>query len=234
LKTEGRYINTYKAFHGSMVPNWLLIRTEVSPGAKLAYARLSQFAGRNMIAFPGLDVLAAELGVSERQLFNYVTELKEHGLLEVERRGLGRVNHYRFLNHPWIDFLREEPETSDLDRKDTSDQDQQDIATPLKRIIRRESEEELYPGFEDFWKEYPKKIDKIKTRKAWRKISPNADLRISIMGALLRQKLLPSWNKEQGQYIPHPTSWLNGRRWEDQYEVPEPEPARQGVWGKKL
>ena len=33
------------------------------------------------------------------------------------------------------------------------------------------------------------------------------------------QKKSNSWIKEDGQYIPNPASWLNGKRWEDEYGV---------------
>ena len=131
MKTEGRYINTYKAFVGSMVPNWLLSRTEVSHGAKLAYARLAQYAGDNMVAYPKRVTLAAELGVSARQLDRYLTELEtKHELIEVEQLGLRRANRYRFLRHPWMESAN--------------------LTTPLKkekRIIRRRTKKTVFQTY---------------------------------------------------------------------------------------
>jgi hypothetical protein len=42
-----RRINPFRLFVGSMIPNWLQCRPEVSQGAKLAYARLAQYAGKD-------------------------------------------------------------------------------------------------------------------------------------------------------------------------------------------
>ena len=28
-----------------------------------------------------------------------------------------------------------------------------------------------------------------------------------------------NWNKDNGQYIPNPTTWLNQKRWEDEIEI---------------
>ena len=33
------------------------------------------------------------------------------------------------------------------------------------------------------------------------------------------QKQSAQWSKDNGQFIPHPTTWLNGKRWEDQITV---------------
>ena len=36
------------------------------------------------------------------------------------------------------------------------------------------------------------------------------------MSAIEAQKKSPQWTKDGGQFIPHPATWLNGKRWEDQ------------------
>jgi DNA replication protein DnaC len=33
---------------------------------------------------------------------------------------------------------------------------------------------------------------------------------------LEKQKVSTEWLKDGGQFIPHPATWLNGRRWEDE------------------
>lgn len=95
-------INPWKLFHGAMVPNWLLVRTEVSQGAKLCYARLAQYAGERNDCRPKQATLAAELGVCERTAHDYLQELQKHGLVEPERRGLGKSNRYHFLDNAWM------------------------------------------------------------------------------------------------------------------------------------
>lgn len=47
-----------------------------------------------------------------------------------------------------------------------------------------------------------------------------------MMQALGRQKALADWQKDGGQYIPLPTTWLNGERWEDVEQVEVQPPAR--------
>jgi hypothetical protein len=71
-------------------------------------------------------------------------------------------------------------------------------------------------GFDGFWSAYPKKVKKTAARSAWDKIGPDADLTRTILAAIERQKQSTDWTKNGGEYVPHPTSWLNGRRWEDE------------------
>lgn len=74
-------------------------------------------------------------------------------------------------------------------------------------------------GFEEFWVSYPKKIAKQNALKAWFKLSPDVVLAGNILAALERHKTNPSWLKDNGQWIPLPASWINGRRWEDEINV---------------
>lgn len=68
-------------------------------------------------------------------------------------------------------------------------------------------------GFELFWDSYPRKIAKQNALKAWLKVNPDVE---KIMAALEVQKDSEQWRKDGGQFIPHPATWLNGRRWEDE------------------
>ena len=73
--------------------------------------------------------------------------------------------------------------------------------------------------FDEFWNNYPKKKAKGEAIKAWNKIKPNEELASSIIHAIINQKQQQSWTKEEGKYIPHPASWLNAMRWEDETEA---------------
>jgi hypothetical protein len=74
-------------------------------------------------------------------------------------------------------------------------------------------------GFNDFWKEYPKKRDKQKSLKAWKRINPDNELQEVIIAALQKQKKSSDWLKESGQYIPYPSTWLNNERWNDELSL---------------
>ena len=69
--------------------------------------------------------------------------------------------------------------------------------------------------FNIFWKLYPNKKAKQTALKAWKKIKPGKELFDRIIEAVERQKTSEDWTKENGKYIPHPATWLNGGRWDD-------------------
>jgi len=73
--------------------------------------------------------------------------------------------------------------------------------------------------FDEFWKSYPKKIGKGAAEKAYKKIKPTAELQSQILSAVEKAKQTEQWQKQNGQFIPHPATWLNQKRWEDEYQI---------------
>ena len=71
-------------------------------------------------------------------------------------------------------------------------------------------------GFEAFWAAYPRRIGKQAALKAWAKRAPGPELQQQIMDGLARAKASRDWLKDGGEYIPHPSTWLNGGRWTDE------------------
>lgn len=70
--------------------------------------------------------------------------------------------------------------------------------------------------FQRFWIPYPRKNGKADAVKAWAKLKPSDELLDQMLEALKTQKQSREWIKDDGQYIPYASTWLNGRRWEDE------------------
>lgn len=71
-------------------------------------------------------------------------------------------------------------------------------------------------AFDKFWSIYPRKVNKKKALQSWKKIKPDSLLLEKILSAVKKQSSSKQWLDSGGKYIPHPTTWLNGRRWEDE------------------
>ena len=70
--------------------------------------------------------------------------------------------------------------------------------------------------FDEFWKLYPRKVGKAAALKSWKKIKPTAELFERILTAVEAAKNSQQWQKDGGQFIPHPATWLNQGRWDDE------------------
>ena len=67
-----------------------------------------------------------------------------------------------------------------------------------------------------FYEAYPKHVNKAAAWKAWLKLSDDAPTINQLIAKIEQQKKSADWLKDNGQFIPHPATWLNGRRWEDE------------------
>jgi hypothetical protein len=70
--------------------------------------------------------------------------------------------------------------------------------------------------FDRFWLAYPRHVAKQTARKEFQKLNPDDELLTVMIRAIEQQKQSDQWTKDGGQYIPHPSTWIHQRRWEDE------------------
>lgn len=70
--------------------------------------------------------------------------------------------------------------------------------------------------FLSFWTAYPKKVGKDAAWKAWKNRNGSLPEINLILNTLEIQKKSSDWLKDKGQYIPHPATWINQGRWNDE------------------
>jgi hypothetical protein len=84
--------------------------------------------------------------------------------------------------------------------------------------------------FEQFWKEYPRRVAKAEARKAWKqteRVRPNLAM---VLKAVKAASQTEQWMRGNGQFIPHASTWLRGERWEDEFEVVLPGVVNEKPW----
>lgn len=72
------------------------------------------------------------------------------------------------------------------------------------------------PEFKDFWRAYPLHRGKVDAEKAWARLS--ATDKSKALAALPRYR---EYIRQTGINIKYPQGWLNGHRWEDEYDDEE-------------
>lgn len=127
---------------------------------------------------------------------------------------------------------KEPEETNENQEKPTETNENQPKPTEsqkekkYKEIERKEKENNL---FDRFWTAYPRKVAKPDARKKFEKLNPDEALLETMLAAIEKQKRSDQWIRDGGQFIPHPSTWLNQRRWED--EVTETRAVRVTAQG---
>jgi len=75
-----------------------------------------------------------------------------------------------------------------------------------------------YPAkFEAFWKAYPRKVAKPAAARAWEKQGVEDDMYAGAAAVQdVEKRLRHNWFSRDKTKIPHPATWINARRWEDE------------------
>jgi hypothetical protein len=79
-------------------------------------------------------------------------------------------------------------------------------------------------NFEEFWRNYPRRIGKGAARKSYEKAIKVATFS-EIMRGLLSQ--IAYYASKDAQFIPHPSTWLNQERWSDEVQPPQRNTGRR-------
>lgn len=170
--------------------------------------------------FPSRDAIAERCGMHKANISMATSGLEKLGWVSKEGKG-GHSRATRYTLHIPETVAQSATVAGQTTVAQSATGGVADQATRLpvaESATRKEqsSEQTTYGQFDDFWNQYPKKVSKAEAEKAWRKLKPKGQLLVDLMAGLDRQKVSRDWQKENGQFIPHPATWLNKRRWEDE------------------
>ena len=87
-------------------------------------------------------------------------------------------------------------------------------ARPWEKNKKTKTEQLYTKDFNAFWEIYPNKVGKAEAAKAWGKLTKQ-DHDEALTGIVMHSG---RWEDEgtEKRFIPHPKTWLNQRRWEDE------------------
>lgn len=236
----------------SQLPDGLINDPDVTLSQiKVYHAIYVQTLGR-----PGWDIswsqLAELTGQSRRTVAYAVEALIERGwLTKVSQKdpktGAQRPSLYGICRAPFTSWHTPEPGTP------LHHPVQSDTPPPLQPVAptRRESiqdkdtpssphggeEEHLITvpvidrpeadPFDDWWGLYPRKVGKKSAAKAYKAAVKGGATPAQLLAGLRQQ--LPGMLKQEQKYRPHPTTWLNAGRWDDEVDTPTTHRKAPGV-----
>jgi hypothetical protein len=99
------------------LPYMVMRDTGLSLGARLTYAFLLMYAWQEGSTFAGQVKMAADMGISERHLRRYLTELKDEGYIAIEREDKRYNNTYVLLDKP-LTKLKARPKSPKSDKSE--------------------------------------------------------------------------------------------------------------------
>lgn len=184
------------------------------------------------VCWPGLRGLAEKCAISRRSVQRHLASLVEKKLIEAVPRyredGSQASSIYRLFPNP-------APPSAETDTPpgqgchggvDSAVQGGATVVSPLEPSGEPSGKDPVPPRtphpedpiFKTFYDAYPKKKNRPAALRAWNKASKEDSLPtlIDLLAILEKHKAQASWGEDNGKFIPHPATWLNGRQWEDE------------------
>lgn len=201
----------------TMVANEVLVRTDLSLKAKGMFAYLfSKPQGWDFAA----DRIASECKEERKTILSILSELESAGLLKRQKQSDGRVDYN-------IEYADTQSTINGLRVSEPKSQ------SPLV-VLRHGAESGLISNkdlnsnkelevtqtayaFEDFYKDFPLHVGKKKASAIYARITePN---RLLIKADIPKRMQSDQWKRG---FVPHPTTYLNGERWNDDVVIGSP------------
>jgi hypothetical protein len=221
-----------KEFRGVWIRASLWRRKDLTWFEKCLIAEIDCFANN---CFASNAYLAEMMNTTESRLSNALSKLRSMGLI-IDAGFNGRVRQILVADNVSSDPKIHNPTEKIIGKDFTQVLTQPSpicegrIHTEVNIDTNREQSIEITPiipskgivsEFETFYSTYPRKVSKTNAEKAWKK---QKCVLSEVMPSL--QKQMKLWTDPQ--FIPHPATWLNGRRWED--ETPKSIPSHQNTY----
>jgi hypothetical protein len=172
--------------------------------AKLVLIGIANHHGDNG-AWPSIATLARYANSSERSIKRDLQYLQELGEITIEINGSDFGGQYK-TNKYWIVLSGVTDQVSRGDRLGKSG------VTDLAHKPLKETYINLYAHFDEFWNVYPRKVSKRAALKAFESALARATHDEILAGAI---RFANDPNLPPAEFIPYPTTWLNGDRWGD-------------------
>jgi hypothetical protein len=157
----------------------------------------------------GLNKASEELAMSIRSIRTILAFLKTSQNLTIKT-----TNKFSVISIVNWDIYQQTETTNDNqnDKLPTSYRQ----ATDNKQEHKNKRIKEYTPEFLQFYDAYPRHMGKEPAWKAWQKLNGTRPDLSALIAKIDEMKKAEDWTKDKGKYIPHPATWLNQKRWEDE------------------
>lgn len=203
---------------------WVWKQETKSSGERLVLLALADHAGEDGECWPHSGKIAEKCGLDRKTVQRHITALHERGLVtKVHRRKRSNGTLAGWLYRlecsegtPTPPLEIEDPVEEDSKRGHAGGVLEGASMSSLEPTL---SNPQIEPScdWDEWWSLYPRKIGKQQALKSWKRLS-GKEKQLAHSGLHLH---LEHWKKSKTNllYIPHPATWLNSKRWEDELPV---------------
>lgn len=228
----------------AIIPADVRYDDQIPANAKLLYGEISALIGAEGYCYASNQYFAGLYGMAEETIARLVTKLEKAGYIKrvLERDRVGQVSRrklYLSVSMPEIHPVDEKINLDGQKNQVVLDEKVKDTnlsktnntpysppeGTPSRKKSKRECKsaaDTLPERFEGFWLFYRTHMpegssagNRQKAIRAWDKLAPDDTLATTMAKSLARQVQSAAWLSGVG--VPHASTWLNNRGWEDDW-----------------
>lgn len=228
----------------AVIPADVRYDKDLRPNAKLLYAELTSLSNKHGYCWATNEYFAELFGLSAATVSRLISQLAAKGYIRCEMAATDKGSERRIyagsfvvqkgldknVNTPVDENVKEgldenvnqnnkqEEVNSDISPLNPPEGDKPagDVNKPKRRSKKQSAGPYKPDWFEAFWKVYPRKDGKQRARDAWNKLRPDEETCNAMREGLNRAKKSRQWTKDNGEFIPHAATWINGRMWQDE------------------
>lgn len=259
-------METSRPGYYAVIPADVRYDDRIPANAKLLYGEISALIGSDGYCYASNQYFSGLYGMAEETIARLITKLEQAGhiirVLERDHSGQIKIRKlYLRASIPVFQPLDEKINTSPQKNQEGIDEKVKDTnlsktnntpysppqgdPAPRKKSKRecKATADVLPERFEGFWKYYREGMpegssagSRQKAIRAWDKLAPDDDLVRVMANSLWKQVRTKAWASGVG--VPHASTWLNNRGWEDDWGPiqaqngadPGGEARREGEW----
>lgn len=201
-----------------------------SPPQRLLLLALADNANDQAVCWPSVDTLARKCAVEPRTLQRTLRQLELDGWITRTERP-GRSTYYTLQERMLTPDATVTPDASVTPAPSVTPTPDTHVTPPLTLVSpepsmnhqgnrqKDSSAADAAASFVEFWALAVRKTGKGAALRAWARLKPD-DRAAALDGWRSARDAWCTWPVDRQQFIPHPTTWLSQRRWED--DAPEP------------
>ena len=200
-----------------VIPMPIFDDNDLKDSAKLLYGLISSLINKDGYCFASNEYLANKRKTTPQNISRLLNQLEKKGyiILIYVRDGSVVKNRKIYVSSPLTEMLM----AVNQNVKTTVNQNVKESNKAIKGSNKYIIKEIYKEKFAKFWELYPNKKSKQETIKWFNNAKITEELYKIIIEKLKLFIKLKSW--QDVAYIPHPSTWLNQKRWEDEINFTE-------------
>lgn len=205
-----------REWRGIWIPKEVWLDDRLNPLEKVVLFEIDSLDKSERGCFASNEYIANFCKCSVWKVSNAITKLKNLGYIKI----VAFDGRQRTIKSCIGFYLREPCEIPNSPMGNSQESNNRDSNNSEYQSISS-ADDGLPDGFAEFWKIYPRHMDKAKAVTAWKGLKPGKKLIETIL-ADVKYRNETVWKNKEKRFILMPTTYIHGKRWEDEHESDAP------------